>query len=84
MDTYAAGEAPREVDAGSLAALVSRQEPGVPVTHAPTIGAAVSHLVETAGPGDLVVLLGAGDIHLVAQPLLAAIEHRTSVSVQSA
>jgi hypothetical protein len=30
------------------------------------------------------VLLGAGDIHLVAQPLLAAIEHRTSVSVQSA
>ncbi|MEB3222094.1 MAG: UDP-N-acetylmuramate--L-alanine ligase [Candidatus Sericytochromatia bacterium] len=84
MDTYAAGEAPREVDAGSLAALVSRHEPGVPVTHAPTIGAAVSHLVETAGSGDLVVLLGAGDIHLVAQPLLAAIEHRISVSVQSA
>ncbi|MEB3329418.1 MAG: UDP-N-acetylmuramate--L-alanine ligase [Candidatus Sericytochromatia bacterium] len=84
MDTYGAGEAPRAVDASSLAALVSRQEPGVPVTHAPTLAAAVTHLVETARPGDLVVLLGAGDIHLVAQPLLSAFEHRTSVSVQSA
>jgi UDP-N-acetylmuramate--alanine ligase len=84
MDTYAAGEAPRGVDAGSLAALVCRHEPGVPVTHAPTIAAAVTHLVETVRAGDLVLLLGAGDIHLVAQPLLSAIEHRTSVSVQSA
>ena len=84
METYSAGEAPRQVNAAGLAALIGRNEPGVPVTHVPTGAAAVAHLAGLAAPGDLVLLLGAGDIHLVAQPLLAALEARLNLSAQTA
>ena len=84
METYAAGEAPRKVNAAGLAGLIGRNEPGLTVTHVPTAVATVSHLAGVAGPGDLVLLLGAGDIHLVAQPLLAALEARLNLSAQTA
>ncbi len=84
METYSAGEAPRKVNAAGLATLIGRNEPGVPVTHVPTATGAVNHLAGVAAPGDLVLLLGAGDIHLVAQPLLTAIEARLNLSAQTA
>lgn len=84
METYAAGEAPRKVNAAALAALIQKYEATTPVAHVPTSAAVVSHLADTVVPGDLVLLLGAGDIHLVAQPLLLAIEARQNVSAQTA
>jgi UDP-N-acetylmuramate--alanine ligase len=83
-DTYAAGEAPRAVNAASLAELVGSYEPGVPVTHAPTLANTATHLADVAGPGDLVILLGAGDIHTVGAPLLQALESRWNMNVQTA
>lgn len=83
-DTYSAGEAPRAVNAGSLATLIGTYEPGVPVTHAPTLANAVAHLAGVAKPGDLVLLLGAGDIHTVGAPLLADLETRWEVNAQTA
>lgn len=83
-DTYAAGEAPRAVNAASLAELVGAYEPGVPVTHAPTLANTATHLADVAGPGDLVILLGAGDIHTVGAPLLQALESRWNMNVQTA
>jgi UDP-N-acetylmuramate--alanine ligase len=84
MDTYSAGEAPRKVDAASLARLIASYEPGLEVTHTPNAAAVVGHLSGTLAPGDLVLLLGAGDITQVAQPLLAALENRLSPSAKTA
>jgi UDP-N-acetylmuramate--alanine ligase len=78
MDTYSAGEAPRAVTASSLVNLISSYEPELTVTHTPNAAAAVGHLTNAVAPGDLVLLLGAGDIHMVAAPLLAALETRLS------
>lgn len=84
METYAAGEAPRMVTATGLAQLIGRNEPGIPVMHVANTAAAVNHLAGVVAPGDLVLLLGAGDIHLVAQPLLQALEARLNLSAQTA
>lgn len=84
METYSAGEAPRKVDAAALAKLIQQHETTTAVAHVPTRQEVVSHLAATVAPGDLVLLLGAGDIHLVAQPLLQAIEARQNVSAQTA
>jgi UDP-N-acetylmuramate--alanine ligase len=83
-DTYSAGEAPRAVNAASLAGLIAQVEAGMPVTHAPTIANVVSHLAGVAKPGDLVILLGAGDIHTVGAPLLADLEARWEINAQTA
>ncbi|MEB3198731.1 MAG: UDP-N-acetylmuramate--L-alanine ligase [Candidatus Sericytochromatia bacterium] len=84
LNTYGAGEAPRKVDAGSLTDLVREAMPGVPVAHTPSHQAAVEHLAGQANPGDLVLLLGAGDIHLVAQPLLSRLEDRFDPAARTA
>lgn len=84
VDTYAAGEAPRAVTAGSLTDLVERYEPTVPVAHTPTLQGAVTHVARIANPGDLVLLLGAGDLYTIAQPLLSALEAKLSLDAQTA
>ncbi|HEY9724525.1 MAG TPA: UDP-N-acetylmuramate--L-alanine ligase [Oscillatoriaceae cyanobacterium] len=84
METYSAGEAPRQVNSGSLASLIQRYEPGLAVQQPQSMSAAVTQLADAVKPGDLVLLLGAGDIHTLAQPLLAAIEARLNLSAQTA
>jgi UDP-N-acetylmuramate--alanine ligase len=84
MDTYAAGEAPRKVNAAGLVQLITRYESDVSVLHCPTQAAVVGHLSDTLTAGDLVLLLGAGDIHMVAQPLLAALEARLAPPAKTA
>lgn len=84
MSTYAAGEAPRSVDASVLADLIRGVQPDLPVAYAPTMAHAVDCLSERAHSGDIVLLLGAGDIYQVAQPLLQRLEIRFNPASQSA
>jgi UDP-N-acetylmuramate-alanine ligase len=84
METYAAGETPRSVTANSLVSLVNRYEPNLAVSYAATPASAITQLAAQANEGDLVILLGAGDIHTIAQPLLQAIEVELNLSAQTA
>jgi UDP-N-acetylmuramate--alanine ligase len=84
MDTYSAGEAPRKVNAAGLVQLITSYESDVSVLHCPTQASVVGHLSDTLTAGDLVLLLGAGDIHMVAQPLLAALEARLAPPAKTA
>lgn len=72
-DVYAAGEEPIIGVSGRLVAAAS-EAAGGSTTYVPMlndIGPVVAGLVE---PGDIVLLLGAGDITTVAQPIARAIE----------
>lgn len=84
LSTYSAGEAPRGVDAGALVDLVRSIDPTFPVNYCPQMSQAIEYLLGSVAPGDLVLLLGAGDVYLVAQPLLGALESRFNPAAQSA
>lgn len=84
LSTYAAGEPPRSVDGASLVKLVLEVQPDLPAAYIATMGAAVDRLTEIAAPGDLILLLGAGDVYQVAQPLLQRLEIRFNPASQSA
>jgi len=84
LDTYAAGEAPRSVNAGTLADLVKQALPGARTCHVSSQQQAVPHVLSLAQAGDFILLLGAGDIHLMAEPLLQALGLRGTAQVQTA
>ena len=72
-DVYAASEPPIPgATAAAVAAAVSRVAP-VPVRVAPALDEVVTAVVETARPGDVVVMLGAGSIGGLAPRVLEAL-----------
>lgn len=84
LETYGAGEAPRKLNATMLATMIGQAEPGMPVAYMATHASTIQHLASQVQDGDIVLLLGAGDIHTLAHPLLSAIEADAGLSVQSA
>lgn len=67
-DVYAAGEAPVPGISGKLVAEAARAE-GTSVTYVPRRADLGSVVAEKAHPGDLILLMGAGDITMVAEEL---------------
>ncbi|NND01225.1 MAG: UDP-N-acetylmuramate--L-alanine ligase [Acidimicrobiia bacterium] len=74
-DVYSAGEAPVPGVSGRLVA-ESVQAAGGDVEFAADLGAAGNMLASGVEPGDLVLLLGAGDINSLAEPLALQLEAR--------
>jgi UDP-N-acetylmuramate--alanine ligase len=73
MDVYAAREDPEPgVDGG----LVARQVPSGDATFEPERDRVVPRLLEAAAPGDVVLLLGAGDVTMLAPVALDALAQR--------
>lgn len=75
-DIYPAGESPVP---GVTSALVANGvvEGGGAVEHLEHLSDVSAFLVERVGAGDLVLLLGAGDVNSIAEPLTAALGART-------
>lgn len=72
-DVYAAGEQPMIGVSGRLVARAVEAAGGV-VTYVPILSDVPSHVADIAEPGDTVLLLGAGDITVIAGPVTRAIE----------
>lgn len=75
-DIYPAGEAPIPGVSSRLVADAVAAAGGA-VDFIPDLAAAGRMLAESVEPGDLVVLLGAGDINSLAEPLARSLEERT-------
>src|SRR6185437_1730349 len=71
LDIYAASEAP--IDGVDALALVKRID-RAGVVYGPSFDAAVEEIAQMAKPGDLVLTMGAGNIHQAAAMVLAALE----------
>jgi len=72
-DVYGAREAPRPGVSGKLIVdSMLRSAAKKPVVYLPRLGSVVEYLEQIAMPGDLVLTLGAGDIHRVGERFLAA------------
>lgn len=71
-DVYGAREAPLPGVSGKLIVdSMLRMAKQKPVVYLPRLGAIVDYLRQTAAPGDLVLTLGAGDVHRVGERFLA-------------
>ena len=73
MNVYGAGETPGPLDGSDLAAAIRRRDPGFEVFDWPMAQDVLQGLVARVRDGDLVLLLGAGDITHLASPLLEAL-----------
>jgi UDP-N-acetylmuramate--alanine ligase len=73
-DVYSAGESAADfaVNASLLADSVRRQAPALDVTYLSSFDAITDHLRDHARPGELLLMLGAGDITKLAHRLAAA------------
>jgi UDP-N-acetylmuramate--alanine ligase len=71
-DVYSAGERPIPGVSGRLVAEAVAAAGGT-VVYRPALRSVISDIVAMAVPGDVVLLLGAGDITGLAEPLLAAL-----------
>ncbi len=72
-DVYGAREDPRPGVSGKLIVdSMLRQSRNKPVAYLPRLGSVVDYLDRLAAPGDLILTLGAGDIHRVGERFLAA------------
>ena len=69
-DVYAAREAPIEGVTGALVAEAARQAGAKGVTYIPDRDAVAGALAERVQPGDLVIVMGAGDIRSAGEELL--------------
>ncbi len=76
-DVYSAGEAPIPGVTGRLVDQAVRAAGGV-VDYVPGLMDTMPWVLERAGEGDLVLLLGAGDITSLAEPLLLALDRRAA------
>ncbi|MBC7293010.1 MAG: UDP-N-acetylmuramate--L-alanine ligase, partial [Thermoleophilia bacterium] len=50
---------------------IAKLDPSKPVTYLPRLGSVVAYLREVARPGDLILTLGAGDIHRAGERFLS-------------
>jgi UDP-N-acetylmuramate--alanine ligase len=74
-DVYAAGEPPLPGVSGKLVAEAASAAGGQ-VDYVPSLGDVAEYLGAHLEPGDLVLLLGAGDVNSLADPLAAAVGGR--------
>lgn len=72
LDVYAAREQPRPGVSGALIA----EKVSAPVHYLPDFSAVAGAVAAVAGPGDVVVTMGAGDVTLLGPEILAAIDAR--------
>ena len=76
-DVYGAGEEPVPGVTGKLISdSVCSTIPGRPVAYIPHRADVITYLTATAGPGDLILTLGAGDISSVGEELLTRLGER--------
>ncbi len=83
MDIYSAGEAPNGVTSAALEARVKDRCPKLEVHYWADHDQATRGLLQVIRPGDVVLLMGAGNVGKVADPLLAQlrlVEEAVSVS----
>ena len=71
-DVYSAGEAPMPGVTGRIVAEAVAAAGGE-VDYVPALHDVVDHVMEIVEPDDVVLLLGAGDVTGLAEPLLAAL-----------
>ncbi len=74
MDIYSAGEAPNGVTSAALEARVKARCPRLEVHYWPDHDQATGGLLQVIRPGDVVLLMGAGNVGKVAEPLLAQLQ----------
>jgi UDP-N-acetylmuramate--alanine ligase len=73
-DVYGARESPRPGVSGKLIVDgMLKREKNKPVVYLPRLGPIVDYLQRSTVPGDLVLTLGAGDVHRVGERFLAAV-----------
>jgi len=73
-DVYGAREEPRPGVSGKLIVdSILAHAKNKPVVYLPRLGSIVDYLKRTAAPGDLVLTLGAGDVHRVGERFLEAV-----------
>jgi UDP-N-acetylmuramate--alanine ligase len=73
-DVYGAREDPRPGVSGKLIVdSMLRLERSKPVVYLPRLGSVVDYLRNLTAPGDVVLTLGAGDVHRVGERFLAAV-----------
>lgn len=76
MDIYSAGEAPNGVTSAQLVARIKERHPALDVHHWPDHAQAEEALAAAVAEGDLVLLMGAGNVFRLADPLLARLASR--------
>ncbi|HEY9765756.1 MAG TPA: hypothetical protein V6C82_05300, partial [Chroococcales cyanobacterium] len=79
MDIYSAGETPNGVSALDLIERMRANYPGMPIHYWPTHKDAESGLDLLLKAGDLVLLMGAGNINSLTTPLLEKLKEREAV-----
>lgn len=70
MDIYGAGESPNGVTSETLVARIRERNPQVEVFHWASANDVLEALPSRVRPGDLVLLMGAGNVNKLAEPLL--------------
>jgi UDP-N-acetylmuramate--alanine ligase len=76
LDVYAAREQPMAGVSGAMIA----DHVTVPVTYVPNFSAVADRVAEAAGPGDVVVTMGAGDVTMLGTEILAALRIKANRS----
>ncbi len=72
LDVYGAREQPIAGISGATVA----EHVGVPVTYLPDFSTVAQHVADAARPRDVVVTMGAGDVTMLGQEILAALERK--------
>lgn len=83
MDVYSAGEAPNGVTTAQLVERMRAKHPELAVHHWPDHAAAEEGLLAQVQEGDLVLLMGAGNVFKLADPLLARLRTRLAAPTGS-
>ncbi|MBO9542746.1 UDP-N-acetylmuramate--L-alanine ligase [bacterium] len=76
MDVYSAGEAPNGATSDKLVERMQAESLPAGVRHCPDHAAVVAAMAPLLEPGDLVLLMGAGNVYQVADSLLSALSAR--------
>lgn len=79
MDVYSAGETPNGATSDKLVARMQAEPLPAGVRHCPDHAAVVAAVAPLLEPGDLVLLMGAGNVYQLAEPLLAALSSKEAL-----
>ena len=76
LDVYGAREQPMAGVSGATVA----EHVSVPVTYLPDFSAVADRVADAARPGDVVVTMGAGDVTMLGQEILASLQVKANRS----